>query len=371
MFLYILLEEIFKKFARPPRMRSVIFTVGTLFAMRLQDSSAATQYSHCHIYSKNTAHCLSNATTASYDNNSTLRTLFGRTDFGLPVMLIYGVYITIFLYIVVSSLYKKPLLKQWVPGNQTRTYSLYLSVSRGCSLINKTIVQSGLSNLNAILVAHFKSSTSDAAFGILDVEGVIEEDDVLVFMSEIEMLPELMHFHGLVFTSMQVGLDPLFFLPILCFLPMRTLSEFTLLQDGSAEKDKIRSSVSIKDGRLIEAVVGSGSAAVGLRPDAAFRAAYGGFVVAVHRHGVPLLSHNSVALQAGDALLILTTDAILSTYAGGNAFSFVRLVTSYKQRWSLVPMLGMLALLLLIALSQFVCPPQFGTLPCSRRPSTA
>ena len=132
------------------------------------------------------------------------------------------------------------------------------------------------------------------------------------------------------------------------------------VQDVPAEKDKTHSSVSINDGRLIEAVVGCGSAAAGLRPDAGFRAAYGGFVVAVHRHVVPLLPHDSVALQAGDALLILTTDALLSTFTRGSDFSVVRLVTSYKARRGLTPLLGMLGLLLIIALSQSLNSPQVG-----------
>ena len=41
---------------------------------------------------------------------------------------------------------------------------------------------------------------------------------------------------------------------------------------------------------------------------AGFLAAHG-LVVAMHQHGVLLLPHDDVALQVGDALFVLTTDA--------------------------------------------------------------
>jgi hypothetical protein len=90
----------------------------------------------------------------------------------------------------------------------------------------------------------------------------------------------------------------------------------------------------------VELVVARGSAAVGLRPDAGFRAAYGGSVVAVHRHGVPLLALDSVALEAGDALLLLIPDALLPKCARDQAFARARLVTGYRPRRSRAPLLG-------------------------------
>ena len=122
-------------------------------------------------------------------------------------MLICGAYISILMYIVFLSLYTNRAMKPWMPEKQNMAYSLYLKVSRGCGLIDKTIFDSGLSNLDSTLVAHIKAAASTsaaAAFGILDASGVIEEGDTLVFISEIEMLPELMCFQWLVFTSMQV-----------------------------------------------------------------------------------------------------------------------------------------------------------------------
>jgi hypothetical protein len=185
-------------------MITVSITLGSLFFMRTQ---AATHFTYCH----NTAHCsnVSNALTTTDETNAvSWQNLFASEIISLPTMLTCGAYIAIVLYMNVTSLYKNRLIKPWIPDNQSKTYSLYLKVSRGCSLVNKTIVESGLSNLNAILVAHIKAPalTSDVTFGILDAGGVIEEEDILVFMSEIEMLPELMRFQGLVFTSLQVCL---------------------------------------------------------------------------------------------------------------------------------------------------------------------
>ena len=131
-------------------------------------------------------------------------------------------------------------------------------------------------------------------------------------------------------------------------------------QDGDdglfGAKDTWHSAVYVDDRRLVEAVVGCGSAAVGLRPGAAFRAAYGGFVVAVHRHGVPLLSHDGAALQAGDALLVLATDAFVAKHARDSTFALLRRVAIHER--SVAPLLGTLGLALLLALSQVLNAPQ-------------
>ncbi len=120
----------------------------------------------------------------------------------------------------------------------------------------------------------------------------------------------------------------------------------------------------IDDRRLVEAVVGRGSPAVGMRPDAGFRAAYGGVVVAVHRHGARLPSvGDGAALEAGDALLVLTTDAFVAKHARDSAFALLAPVASYKQRrHRYAPLLGTASLVLMIVLSQVLNEPQYGSI---------
>jgi hypothetical protein len=141
------------------------------------------------------------------------------------------------------------------------------------------------------------------------------------------------------------------------------------LQDGDhgmfGEKKGWQSAVYIDDRRLVEAVVGAKSPVVGLKAGHSddFRETYGGFVVAVHRHGVPVLPQHGMRLESGDSMLILTTDSFISRYTRDSAFAVVRLVASYKQRrHKYAPALGSIALVLMIMLSQFLNEPEYGNI---------
>ncbi len=175
-----------------------------LFAMR--NCMAAAQFGRSPMYSKHTANYHSNATSISAIQHDE-KALFTSSNLSLHTMLTFGICIAILMYIVFASLLKNRLMKPWIPDDRIKTYSLYLRVSHDCGLITKSIAESGLSNLSATLVAHIKAAaltSGPGAFGILDVGGVIEEGDLLVFMSEVQMLPELMRFQGLAFTNLQV-----------------------------------------------------------------------------------------------------------------------------------------------------------------------
>jgi hypothetical protein len=142
---------------------------------------------------------------------------------------------------------------------------------------------------------------------------------------------------------------------------------FCRLQDGEhglfGDKNNWHSAVYIDDRRLVEAVVGCKSAVVGLKPDDNFRKEYGGFVVAVHRHGVPLLSHDDFILESGDSMLILTTDSFISKYTRDSTFALLRLVANYRQRrHKYAPHCGTIALVLMIVLSQVLNEPQYGNI---------
>ena len=131
------------------------------------------------------------------------------------------------------------------------------------------------------------------------------------------------------------------------------------------DKKSWLSTVYIDDRRLVEAVVGAKSPIVGLKAGDSdeFRTEYGGFIVAVHRHGVPLLPQHELLLESGDSMLILTTDSFISRYTRDSAFALIRLVATYKQRrHKYAPVLGSIALVLMIVLSQLLNEPQYGNI---------
>jgi hypothetical protein len=137
--------------------------------------------------------------------------LFEMGKIGLPVLLAGIAYIIMFSPI----LFRGRRVKPWTPEH-VKAYSLYLQVSKGCSLISKKLSDSGLLNMSATLVAHARAGTpilqneedaelkQDHAFGGLDLQGRIREGDTLVFKAEVHMLPELMRFHGLDFAALKV-----------------------------------------------------------------------------------------------------------------------------------------------------------------------
>jgi di/tricarboxylate transporter len=113
----------------------------------------------------------------------------------------------------------------------------------------------------------------------------------------------------------------------------------------------------------VEAVVGCKSSVAGSKPDDNFRREFGGFVVAVHRHGVPLLSRDDFILESGDSMLLLTTDSFISKYSRDSTFALIRLVADYKQRrHKYAPLCGTIALVLMIVLSQVLNEPQYGSI---------
>jgi hypothetical protein len=163
--------------------------------------------------------------TTKYNANNVLN-LFEMGKIGLPVLLAGIAYIVI----VSPLLFKGRRVKPWNPEH-VKTYSLHLSVGEGCGLFSKTVTKSGLLNLSATLVAHFRkdgqvamaaedskeagaptTTATESGGGIpscgLDLEAHIQQGDVLVFRCEVHMLPELMRFQGLNFAALKVKSFP-------------------------------------------------------------------------------------------------------------------------------------------------------------------
>jgi hypothetical protein len=76
-----------------------------------------------------------------------------------------------------------------------------------------------------------------------------------------------------------------------------------------------------------------------------------------------VLSSTGSTLEAGDSLLVLTNDAFISKYTRDSSFAMVRLVANYKQRrHKYAPLLGSIALVLMIMLSQFLNEKEYGNI---------
>ncbi len=92
--------------------------------------------------------------------------------------------------------------------------------------------------------------------------------------------------------------------------------------------------------------------------------AYGAHVVAVHRHGALVQPvGDSAKLEAGDALLLLTTDAFVAKHGRDSTFALLSVVASYRQRrHRYAPLLGTTSLVLMIVLSQVLNEPQYGNI---------
>jgi hypothetical protein len=131
------------------------------------------------------------------------------------------------------------------------------------------------------------------------------------------------------------------------------------------ERNKWQSAVYIDDRRLVEAVVGFKSSVVGMKAGDSleFRKEYGGFVVAVHRNGAPVMPQHGLLFEPGDSLLILTTDSFVSKFTRDSTFAVIRLVASFRQRrHKYTPILGSLALVLVIAISATMNEPEYGNI---------
>jgi hypothetical protein len=153
----------------------------------------------------------------------------------------------------------------------------------------------------------------------------------------------------------------------ICLLFFTIDSLFIHFQDGEhglfGDKNTWHSKVYIDDRRLVEAVVGSKSPLAGMKADDSVRQAYNAFVVAVHRHGVPLLFQDGLVLESGDSVLLLTTDSFMSKYGRDSTFALIRRVANFKQRrHKYAPVLGSVALVLMIVLSQVLNEPQYSNI---------
>jgi di/tricarboxylate transporter len=273
----------------------------------------------------------------TYNANNVLG-LFEMGKIGLPVLLAGIVYIMI----VTPLLFAGRRVKPWSPPH-VKLYTVSLRVSQGCSLISKAISQTQIPNLSAKLVAHFKDGmsmpSSEAGFPAPDFEAKIEAGDSLAFQCEVYMLPELLRFQGLEFASLANG------------------------DHGLFGKKAWHSAIYLDERRLVEVVVGNKSSLVGMAIDDSFRAEHSAIIVAAHRHAHPVLSSTGSTLEAGDSLLVLTNDAFISKYTRDSSFAIVRLVANYKQRrHKYAPLLGSIALVLMIVLSQFLNEKEYGNI---------
>ena len=111
-------------------------------------------------------------------------------------------------------------------------------------------------------------------------------------------------------------------------------------QDGEhgvfGQKHWLWHQIYLDNRRLIEASIGGDSRLVGRSmDDVSFKTELNAIPVALHRASAE--KSTSVPLEAGDSILLLSTDDFITKYSRDSAFSLVQLVSSFKQtrhRWA-------------------------------------
>ncbi len=189
--------------------------------------------------------------------------MFGLTRIGLPAAIIGLAFILLFG-------------RRLLPGSRTaepvadaaREFATTMRVMPGSALAGKTIEQAGLRRLPGLFLSRI--DRQHQAMLAVSPDEQLAENDLLMFVGDIESVVDLQKLKGLV--------------------PAADEDDHTVYRPHL---------------RLIEAVVSPEAAVIGQSiRDSGFRARYGAVIVAVHRQGHRLVGRlGDIVLRAGDRLL--------------------------------------------------------------------
>lgn len=193
--------------------------------------------------------------------------LFEVTYLGLPYAVVGCVYLFFIGYRLLPV--RADFLEQM--SRSAREYLVDLRVTKGCSLIGRSVEDAGLRRLRGLFLIEIERG--DQIISPVSPDQLLQEGDLLTFTGEVSTIVDLERIQGLV----PVG------------------------DEGDA------SEVFTRRGRMLcEAVVSSTSPVLGKTiRDSGFRALYNAAVVAVHRGGERLRGRvGDIVLRAGDTLLL-------------------------------------------------------------------
>lgn len=176
-----------------------------------------------------------------------------------------------------------PERKDRVSGfiKHSREFLVETEIKGGSNLIDKTVEEAGLRNLDNVFLVEI--IRGDDKIAPVAPSEILSEEDVLIFAGNIEMMEDL--------KRPELGLT----LPKACDIPMTNVSEVVLSYNSSLIGKTVK--------------------------ETDFRGRYDGAILAVHRNGEKLSGKiGSIVLTAGDVLLVLTGKDYFKRTQGVQAF---------------------------------------------------
>jgi len=240
-------------------------------------------------------------------------TLFELAWVGLPVAVVGTLYLVLIGHRLLPD-HRDPVDDLKDSG---REYLVTMEVREGCPLVNQTISEAGLRNLQGLFLAEIVRSGE--SIGPVKPTERIRLGDSLVFTGLVNSILQLQKIDQLI-----------------------PLDEPRLYHD-------LRQS---GQGRIIEAVVSRASPMLGRTiKEGNFRARYNAVVLAVHRNGVRISAKiGDIVLKPGDTVLLLASDDFLKTWNRSREFymlskvSELPVVDRFKSYVALVSLATMILL---------------------------
>ncbi len=200
-------------------------------------------------------------------------------------------------------------------GEDSREYTVEMSVQEGSPLAGQSIAAGGLRNLEGVYLAEIERSGNRIAPVAPETE--LREGDILLFAGNVDRVVDLHRIPGL----------------------------------ASAEEHHFPDDVQQRLRRFHEAVVAEDSPLAGTTlKDIGFRARYGGAVVAIHRAGQRIDDKlGQVVLRSGDVLLVLAADDFRQKWRDQRDFLLVAsLGGEAPPRREKAPIVGLVTLAVLV-----------------------
>lgn len=259
------------------------------------------------------------------DNPALSFGMFTLSKVGIPIA-IAGV-----LYIVFFG--RKLLPDRTNPIEDAEThgegYHAALKVNTGSPIIGKTVESANLRNLPGLFLSRIERA-DDSVVAVSPKE-IIEENDVLVFVGQLDSVVELQQIKGLVPST-------------------------TDAHEHAQDEDAVPGVHYRPNLRIVEAVVSSNSSLVGLTiRQSGIRTRYGAVVVAVRRQGQQIPGKlGEIRLRPGDTLLLEAPPGFSDRFSTSGDFYLVNervtpAALRHDRAWAAVAILALLVVLLTFA----------------------
>jgi len=257
---------------------------------------------------------------ATLDNPAFEFGMFSLAKVGLPIALFGVAYILIFGRILLPDR-ADPIDEAEGKGHG---YHAALKVSAGSPIIGKTVEAANLRNLPGLFLARIERS-DDTVIAVSPRE-VIEENDVLVFVGQLDSVVELQTIKGLV--------------------PSTT--------DAHEHSEDSKSSPDYRPNlRIVESVISNNSSLVGLTiRQSGIRTRYGAVVVAVRRQGQQIPGKlGEIRLRPGDTLLLEAPPGFAERFGNSGDFylvneRFIPASLRHERAWVALAILALLVTVL-------------------------